>query len=88
MSNTRRAVNFILNVDSYKDQHQRMLKNGTQYLEGNIIARKPSEFATHICSFGIQMFLKEYMAGVQITKEAIDVAEREIKRMGYRYESE
>lgn len=87
-NNTRIAVNFILNADSYKNDHGRMLKHGVQYMEGSIIPRKPSRHSTHVCSFGVQIVLKDYMSGIQITKEAIDIAEREITRAGYQFNRE
>lgn len=85
-NNHKHAVNFILNCDSYKNDHGRMLKPGVKYFESNIIARKATEHTTHVTSFGMQMFLKAYMVGVQITKEVIDEAEIEITEQGYEFD--
>lgn len=78
-------VNFILNADSYKNNHEGMLKAGLVSFESNIIPRKPSKYATHITVVGMQYFLKMYL-DIRITMEDIDEAEEEITAMGMTFD--
>lgn len=80
-------VNFILNADSYKNTHQKMLKPGIISFESNIVPRKPSKYATHITVVGMQYYLKKYL-DIKITMEDIDEAELEIKAMGMTFDRE
>lgn len=74
-------VNFILNVDSYKTAHGMMMKEGVVALESNIIARKPTPYATHVVMMGIQIYLQEYL-DITITTSDIDEAEEETASRG------
>lgn len=74
-------VNFILNVDSYKTGHGFMMKDGVVALESNIIARKPSKYATHVVVAGIQYYIQKYL-NITITTEDIDEAELETEQRG------
>jgi len=74
-------VNFILNVDSYKTAHGMMMKEGVVALESNIIARKPTPYATHVVMMGIQIYLQEYL-DITITTADIDEAEEETASRG------
>lgn len=74
-------VNFILNVDSYKTGHSAMMKEGVVALESNIIARKPSKYATHVVMAGLQYYLQKYL-NINITIDDIDEAELETSQRG------
>ncbi|SOK58375.1 Nicotinamide phosphoribosyltransferase [Yersinia phage fHe-Yen9-04] len=80
-------VNFILNVDSYKTGHGFMMKDGVVALESNIIARKPSKFATHVVMMGIQYYLQEYL-DINITVDDINEAEHETSQRGDDFDRE
>lgn len=80
-------VNFILNVDSYKTGHGFMMKDGVNALESNIIARKPSEYTTHVVMMGLQIYLQEYL-DITITNEDIDEAELETDQRGDDFDRE
>lgn len=81
MNKINKNVNFILNVDSYKTGHGFMMKEGVVALESNIIARKPSKYATHVVMMGIQYYLQEYL-DIEITTDDIDEAQLETEQRG------
>lgn len=81
MKKLTQNVNFILNCDSYKLGHLAMMKDGVVALESNIIARKPSKYATHVVMAGLQYYLQEYL-DIVITVDDIDEAELETSQRG------
>lgn len=68
--------NLIIDVDSYKDEHGRMLKDGIEFLQSSIIARKCNSevYTNKVIPFGYIYFIKEYLSK-PITMENIDEAE-------------
>ena len=74
--------NIILDTDSYKNDHQRMLPDNTTKIFSTIIFRKPNKYTGFIKFFGLQYFIKEYLSD-PITKDMIDEAEIEIQEQGY-----
>lgn len=68
--------NLILDVDSYKNQHGRMLKDGVEFIQSSIIPRKNKAdiFTSYVIPFGFIYAVKEYLSK-PITKEQIDEAE-------------
>ncbi len=73
--------NFILNVDSYKSGHGKMMKDGVTALESNIIARKPTKYTTHVVMMGLQYYIQEYL-DIVITTDMIDEAQEEFNQRG------
>lgn len=86
MKNFKR--NMMLDTDSYKNDHGRMLRDGTEYLYSAITPRKQNEFTSLIVVAGYQYLIKEYLVGQQITMEEIDEAEQEIEAQGYQFDRE
>lgn len=74
--------NIILDTDSYKNDHGRMLSENTTKMFSVIIFRKPNKYTGFIKFMGLQYFLKEYLND-PITLEMINEAELEITQQGY-----
>jgi nicotinamide phosphoribosyltransferase len=70
--------NLIYTLDSYKQLHDVMYPEGTEYVYSYFEARKGSEYE-HTIFFGLQYILKHWLEGVVITKEMIDEAEPLLK---------
>lgn len=68
--------NLILDVDSYKNAHGRMLKDNVEYIQSSIIPRKNKSdiFTSYVIPFGYIYAIKEYLSK-PITQENIDEAE-------------
>ncbi len=67
--------NILLNTDSYKASHFHQYPPGTEYISSYIESRGSDiEGWTETTFFGLQMFLKEYLAH-PITQEMIDEAD-------------
>lgn len=64
--------NIILCTDSYKVSHYRQYPPETEYVYSYFESRG-GKF-TDICFFGLQYFVKRYLAGVVVTQEKIDEA--------------
>ena len=69
-----REENFIILSDSYKVGHWMMLPEGTQKVYSYFESRKGAKYPFTV-SFGLQMYLKKYFAGVVIVPKDIDEAE-------------
>jgi nicotinamide phosphoribosyltransferase len=82
-----KRFNFILACDSYKAGHWQELPAGTLFSNSVIVPRKPSKYAEMIVAMG-QTYVAEFMAGVRITMEDVDEAEREINEQGYDFNRE
>lgn len=74
-------VNLILNADSYKVGHKKMMKNGIIALTSVIGARRATKYTSQIVASGIQYTINQYI-NVRITKEDVDEAELEIAEQG------
>jgi nicotinamide phosphoribosyltransferase len=66
--------NLIYTLDSYKQLHDVMYPDGTEYVYSYFEARKGSEYE-YTVFFGLQYILKHWLDGVVITKQMIDEAE-------------
>lgn len=66
--------NLVLLSDAYKYSHHKLYYPGTTKMYSYLESRG-GEFDETVF-FGLQYFLKEYLAGVVITKEKIDAAEQ------------
>lgn len=81
--------NLILDVDSYKNQHGRMLKDDVEYIQSSIIPRrnKSDVFTSYVIPFGYIYAIKEYLSK-PITKENIDEAEEFYQMHGDSFDRE
>lgn len=79
--NSNLEVNFILDTDSYKNSHGRMLPEDTTNLSVSIIPRKSNAFTSRVVALGQQYLVRRYLQ-VRITQEMIDEAEVEILEQG------
>lgn len=77
--------NIILDTDSYKNDHGRMLPENTTKMFSTIIFRKPNKYTGFNKFLGLQYFIKEYLSD-PITKDMIDEAEIEITQQGYAFD--
>lgn len=74
-------VNFVLNADSYKVGHRKMLKKHVDGYYSTIVPRKSSPHSNHIVVAGLQYTINTYI-NITITKEDVDEAEIEIREQG------
>lgn len=65
--------NLILLSDAYKYSHHKVYANGTTKIYSYLESRG-GQFEETVF-YGLQIFLKEYLEGVAVTKEDIDEAE-------------
>jgi len=79
-------TNLILNTDSYKLSHYRQYPPGTKAISSYIEARGESE-RPEILFFGLQMFLKQYLA-TPLTMTDIDEAEAIVTAHGLPFNRE
>lgn len=63
--------NITTLTDSYKIGHYKMYPKGTQVVHSYFESRKGARFNNTVF-FGLQYLLKEYLQGVQVTKEKIE----------------
>jgi len=69
--------NLILMSDSYKYSHWKQYPPGTEYVYSYFESRGCDRAGwDSVCFFGLQYFLKRYLAGQQVTREKIDHAEQ------------
>lgn len=66
--------NIILMIDSYKATHAKAYVKGLQTIYSYLEARGGKY--KEVVFFGLQYYLKRYLAGVQVTAEKIDEAEK------------
>ena len=67
--------NIVKKTDSYKYTHYRQYWPGTQFVYSYFESRNGALFNKTLW-YGLQYYLKEYLAGQVVTKEKIDQAER------------
>lgn len=79
------AVNLILNADSYKVGHRKMLKKHVDGYYSTIVPRKSSKHSNHVVVAGLQYTINAYV-NIVITKEDVDEAEIEIREQGSRFD--
>lgn len=78
-------VNFILNADSYKVGHRKMLKKHVDGYYSTIVPRKSSPHSNHVVVAGLQYTINTYI-DICITKEDVDEAQIEIEEQGTRFD--
>lgn len=83
--NNNLNVNLILNADSYKVGHAKMLKKGVDGSYSTIVPRKSSPHSNHVVVMGVQYTIDQYI-NIRITKEDVDEAEEEITSHGARFD--
>lgn len=66
---------LLVLTDSYKVGHHFMYMNGTQNIVSYFEARNGAKFDETVF-FGLQFYLKKFLAGVVVTTEMIDAAEQ------------
>lgn len=83
----QKKYNLILDVDSYKNDHGRMLKDGVEYLQSSIIPRKNKSdiFTSYVIPFGYIYTIQNYLT-LPITVEDIDEAEFYFHLQGYDFD--
>lgn len=74
-------VNLILNADSYKVGHKKMMKNGIIALTSVIGARKATKHSSQVVMAGIQYTINQYI-NIRITAADVDEAAIEIAEQG------
>lgn len=79
------ARNIILDTDSYKNDHQRMLPPDTKEILSAIVPRKGNQHTNLVKVFGQQYLLKQYLT-MQLSQAMIDEAEQEIIEQGYPFD--
>lgn len=67
-------MSFAVATDSYKATHAPQYPDGTTKVVSYLEARG-SDVADYTIFFGLQYYLKQYLAGVRLTKENVDEAE-------------
>ena len=79
--------NLILDADSYKNDHSRMLKDNVEYIQSSVIPRacKLSHHTTTVVPFGYIYAINKYLTK-QITIEQINEAEMMINASGYNFD--
>ena len=73
-------MNMILNTDSYKYSHFAQYPPGTKAISAYIESR-PGGMFPHVMFFGLQMFLKDYLAK-GISMEDVDEADELVTAHG------
>lgn len=76
--------NFILDTDSYKNDHGRMLPIGTKKIFSTIVFRKPNQYTSMTKFMGITYAVRNYLNHT-ITLEEINVAKKYIEFQGYEF---
>ena len=71
---------ILLDTDSYKMSHFLQYPDGTEYV-WDYVSSRGGQYEK-IMFFGLQMFIKAYLQGPVVTKEAIDLAELFAKAHG------
>lgn len=79
--------NIILDTDSYKNDHQRMLPPTTKEIYSTVVPRKANQYTDKIKVFGQQYLLKHYLTE-QLTQTMINEAQIEIEEQGYHFNRE
>ena len=83
----QKKYNIILDVDSYKNDHGRMLKDGVEFLQSSIIPRKNKSdiFSSYVIPFGYIYTIQNYLTQ-PITMEDVEEAEFYFKLQGYDFD--
>ncbi len=75
--------NIILNVDSYKNDHGKMLPIDTQYIFSTIVPRRPNKYTNLVKVMGTQYIVKEFLTQ-KVEPWMIEEAEIELKEHGFK----
>lgn len=76
--------NFILDTDSYKNDHERMLPLGTKKIFSTIVFRKPNKYTSMTKFMGITYAVRNYLNHT-ITLEEIAIAKKYVEFQGYEF---
>lgn len=79
--------NIILDIDSYKNDHGRMLPPNTEYIFSTIVPRRANRYTDHIKAMGHQYAVREYISQ-PIEAWMIEEAEQEMREQGYSFDRE
>lgn len=77
--------NIILDIDSYKNDHGKMLPPNTEYIFSTIVPRRANRYADYVKVMGHQYAIREYISQ-PIELWMIDEAEREFKEQGFAFD--
>ena len=76
--------NIILDIDSYKNDHGKMLPKNTEYIFSTIVPRRANRYADYVKVMGHQYAIKEYVCQ-PIEAWMIDEAEIEMREQGFSF---
>lgn len=77
--------NIILDVDSYKNDHGKMLPPDTQYMFSTVVPRKPNKYTSLIKAMGHQYAIKKYLSQ-KLEPWMLDEAEIELPEQGFEFD--
>lgn len=77
--------NIILDIDSYKNDHGRMLPQDTQYIFSTIVPRKSNKYTSFVKAMGHQYAVKKYFTQ-KVEAWMIDEAETELQEQGFLFD--
>ena len=77
--------NIILDIDSYKNDHGKMIPPNTEYIFSTIVPRRANRYADYVKVMGHQYAIKEYISK-PIEAWMIDEAELEMKEQGFSFD--
>lgn len=87
MNTAQLKYNIILDTDSYKNDHGRMLPKGTKKIFSTIVFRKSNKYTSFIKFFGITYAVKQLL-DVIVTYEDVCNARKIIESNGYEFDSD
>lgn len=79
--------NIILDIDSYKNDHGKMLPPNTEYIFSTIVPRRGNRYTEQIKAMGHQYAIREYVSQ-PIEAWMIEEAAEELKEQGYAFDRE
>jgi nicotinamide phosphoribosyltransferase len=86
MSNSLRR-NIILDIDSYKNDHGKMLPEDTEYIFSTIVPRRGNRYTDVIKAMGHQYAVKKYITE-PVEAWMLDEAEIELREQGFSFNRE
>lgn len=77
--------NIILDIDSYKNDHGKMLPADTQKVFSTIVPRRGNRYTNVVKAMGHQYAIRRYICD-PVEEWMIDEAERELSEQGFRFD--
>lgn len=77
--------NIILDIDSYKNDHGRMLPPNIEYVFSTIVPRRANRYTDYVKAMGHQYAIREYV-NQPVEAWMIDEAEQEFTAQGYSFD--